>query len=305
MLQAFQKITRLFTTALLCAIFASPGLAADFTEGTAALDVKFSNQFVYTDANFMLPLFESPQTAAFFINPSAGFDVRLKGSHRTAQRLSIGLGQRFYLPGGQFGTSLLQKGIIAGWNAYVDGQYSMHSNFMGKGGLGIELMSDWVDMRVNGYLRFSEDKDLDKKVRRDNYYGTAYYRDSGGDDHEILRSGVDAEVGVRMPVPDYVGEMRVYGGAYYFDARHTDSIDGVVGRVEWNPIPFITLGAGLTDSKKLHGKSWNAHLGFRIPFSLNAASRGQSPLNPDFTPKTGNLWKDRYTSPVVRNTYMF
>lgn len=305
MLYASKKFLRLFGAALFCALLATPALAADFTEGTAAFDVKFSNQFVYTDANFMLPLFENPQTAAFFVNPSVGFDVRLKGSNRTSQRFSIGLGQRFYLPGGQFGASLLQKGAIIGWSAYIDGQYSMYSDFMSKGGLGIEFMSDWIDARVNGYLRFSEGKDMDRKVRRDHYYGTAYYRDSSGDDHEILRSGVDAEVGLRLPVPDYVGEMRVYGGTYYFDAKHTSSISGVVARFEWNPIPFITLGAGLTDSKKLHGQNWSAHLGFRIPFSLNAISRGRGPFSMDFTPKTGNLWNDRYTSPVIRNTYMF
>lgn len=304
---AAKRISVLPALALVfCILLAPAARAADFSEGSANFGVKFSDKFIYNDADFMLPLFESPQNAAFFINPSVGVDFRLKGSSRDSERFSFGLGQRLFLPGEQFGGAMggmLDKGIIIGWNGYIDLQYSMYDNFMTKGGIGLEVLSDWVDMRLNTYMRITDDKDLGKQVKGHNYYGTAMYRDSAGNDHEILRSGVDTEIGFRLPITDHVGEMRVYGGMYYFDTKHVSSISGVTTRFEWKPIPFMTLGAGWTDSRKLHGEKWSAQMGFHLPFSFNALMSGHSPFSLDFTPKTGNLWHDRYTSPVVRNTF--
>lgn len=281
--------------------------AADFSDGSANVRVKFSDKFVYTNADLMMPLFESPENAAFFINPVVGADFRLKGSSRTAGRFSIGLGQRLYLPGDQFDADmtagLFEKGIIIGWNGYFDLQYSMYDHFMNKAGLGAEMLSEWVDARINGYLRLTDDKNIGKPVRRYYYYGTGFYRDALGRDHEILRSGFDAEVGVRLPVPDQLGEMRVFGGGYYLDTSHVSSVSGVTARFEWNPIPFITMGVEWTNNRKLNGEKWNGQIGFHLPFSANALSTGYSPFNLDFTPKTGKLWHDRYSSSVRRNNF--
>lgn len=305
-----QRIKKLISVSLLvpaiCALLAAPGVAADFSEGTANFGVKFSDKFIYSNADFVLPLFESPENAAFFINPSAGFDMRLKGSTRSAQRFSIGLGQRLFLPGAQFSgfmNGIFDKGIIIGWNGYFDTQYSMYDNFMNKGGLGAEFLSDWVDMRVNGYLRFTDSKDARSSAARHHYYGTAVYRNASGQYREILRSGFDTEIGLRLPVPDQVGEMRVFGGLYYFDTSHVSSLSGVTTRFEWKPIPFISLGLGWTNKDKLHGENWNAQVGFHLPFSFNALMSGHNPFSLDFTPKTGNLWHDRYTSSVRRNNF--
>ena len=305
---AVKKINRLLIViSAMCVLVAATAQAADFSEGSANVRVKFSDKFIYSNADLMMPLFESPENAAFFINPVIGFDFKLKNSSRDAERFSFGLGQRLYLPGDQFDAAatggLFEKGIIIGWNSYFDLQYSMYDNFMNKAGLGAEMLSDWVDARVNAYIRLTDDKNLGKSVRRYNYYGTALYRDGFGRDHEILRSGLDGEVGVRLPVPDQVGEMRVFGGGYYFDTSHVSSISGITARFEWNPIPFLALGAEWTDSRKLNGEKWNAQLGFHLPFSANALTTGYSPINVDFTPKTGNLWHDRYTSSVRRNNF--
>lgn len=307
MLESTKKMFRLFLLiATLCVFSGVPGFAADFSEGTANFEVKFSDKFVYSNADFMLPLFESPESSAFFINPNAGFDLRLKGSSNDAERFGIGLGQRLYLPGAQFSgfmNGIFDKGVIIGWNGHLDTQYSMDDNFLSKVGLGAEFLSDWVDMRVNGYLRLTDDKSGSRKSHRYHYYGTGTYRNSKGKYRETLLSGVDTEFGLRLPVPDRIGEMRVFGGLYYFDASHVSSISGVTARFEWNPIPFMSLGVGWTNEEKLYGENWNAHLGFHLPFSFNALMSGHNPFSLDFTPKTGNLWHDRYTSSIRRNNF--
>lgn len=291
----------------ICVLMVASAQAADFSEGSANFRIKFSDKFIYNNIDLMMPLFESPENAAFFVNPVLGLDFKIKGSSRDVERFSIGLGQRFFLPGGQFeeGQSggLFEKGIIIGWNSYFDLQYSMYDNFMNKLGLGAEMLSDWVDARVNAYWRLTDDKTLGTRTRSYNYYGTGFYRDSSGRVHEVLRSGLDGEVGVRLPVPDQIGEMRVFGGGYYLDTSHVSSVRGVRARFEWNPIPFLTLGVDWTDNRKFNGEKWNAHLGFHLPFSINALTSGYSPFGVDFTPKTGNLWHDRYTNSVRRENF--
>lgn len=298
---ALKNTARLFLVFSLLILIAAPVKAADFSEGTANFEFKFSNKTLYSNADFMLPLYESPQSSAFFINPRAGFDWQVKGKNRHNERLSIGLGNRLFLPGDQFGAGLFEKGIIFGFNGYLDWQYSAYDNFLTKGGLGVEMLSDWVDARINGYLGFTDEKDLGGNKKSTHFYGTKLYRGSNGKDFETLLSGIDGEVGLRLPVVDNIGEMRVFGGLYYFDADHVSSVSGISARYEWKPIPFLSLNVGWTDNRRLNGEHWQAGLGFHLPFSFNALLSGHGPFALDFTPKTGNLWHDRYTESVRRN----
>ncbi|MDR2050365.1 MAG: inverse autotransporter beta domain-containing protein [Deltaproteobacteria bacterium] len=275
--------------------------SADFSEGAASFGAHFSDKALYSYADFFLPLYEVPENAAFFINPNLGFDLRLKNGGRNAERGSIGLGHRLYLPGGQFGSlggGLLDKGLILGFNWNLDGQYSPYDNFLFKTGGGVELLSDWVDMRLNGYFKLTGEKLVSRN--RGSLYGTAVYA-SGNKLYETLLSGVDGEIGLRAPIWEQLGELRFFAGAFYHDAGHVDRVDGFKARVEWNPIPSVVIGASCYSNRDLNGEKWQLHLGFRLPFSMNELLAGGNPFSVDTTPKTGNLWKDRYTAQVRRN----
>lgn len=303
-----KKLARLVLFAAIFTLGAAPlTWGADYSEGRFTFATKFSDKFIYNNFDFMLPLFESRENAAFFINPRLGVDFRIKSSTRDAERFSIGLGQRLFLPGSQFGNSLgssFEKGIIAGWSAHFDAQYSLYDNFMTKVGVGGEVLSEWVDVRVNGYVRLTGDKKTDSRGKsRYHYYGTGLYRHSDGKLGEILLSGVDGEVGGKLPVIDQLGEMRIFGGLYYYNSPHVRHVRGVSTRFEWKPIPFVSLNVGWTSSDRLNGANWFGGLGFHLPFSMNALSAGGSPMNADFTPRTGNLWHDRYTEPIRRNDF--
>lgn len=306
MRQTRQKNMRVMAlVAVICAFLAAPGQAADFSEGRFTVGTKFSDKFIYNNIDFMLPLFESPENASFFINPRVGIDFRIKGSSRNAERLSIGMGQRLFLPGEQFDGqtgSAFEKGMIIGWNANFDWQYSLYENFVSRVGLGGEMLSDWIDARLNAYVAITDDKSTGSRGKRRHTYGIGYYR-SGEKLREIALSGLEGEVGGRLPVIDQLGEMRIFGGVYYFDAKRVSSVSGVTARFEWVPIPFVSVGLGWTSSNKLHGEHWHGELAFQLPFSVNALLSGYSPFNVDFTPKTGNIWHDRYTSPVRRANF--
>ncbi len=293
---------------LLClALLAPPqAFSADFSEGTANFSGYFSNKILHTNASFIMPLYEAPQNAAFFVNPVVGFSTQLSGGSRHEERASIGLGNRLYLPGEQFKSmpgglgGLFSKGIIFGGNWYLDTQYSPYNNFLTKTGGGMELLSDWIDLRFNGYIKLTDQKDLGKHAKDCHFFGTAVYSGSKSD-HETLMPGFDMEAGFRLPIIDQLGEMKVFGGGYYYDARHVNEIKGVKARFEWSPLPAINFGVSYFSNKRLNGEKWLAQLSFKLPFSMNALQQGRNPFSVDYTPKTGNLWKDRYTTPVLRN----
>ena len=291
---------------ILCGLLASPAQtsrAADFSEGTASVNAYFSNKALYTNLDFMMPLFESPNNAAFFINPGGGINLRLKDNSRHTERVYFGIGQRLFLPGSQFkggpADALLGKGLIFGFNWFIDWQYSMYSHFMADTGGGVELLSDLVDLRLNTYFKLTDAKKLDHGPSPGGLYGTALYVDRGGI-YETLLNGVDGEVGFRLPIVDQIGEIRVFGGGFYHDAREVRRIRGIKGRIQWNPLPSIHIGAALFSNRHLNGEKWQLQFGFKLPFSANALSAGGSPFSIDNTPKTGNLWKDRFTTPIPR-----
>lgn len=309
MARYFKKQLWLVALTALLALWAnSSAWAADFSEGRLSIATKFSDKFIYNNLDFIMPLFESPENAAFFINPRIGVDFRHKGSTRDAERFSLGLGQRLYLPGEQFNRSgesgVFDGGVIIGWNANVDFQYSLYDNFMTKAGIGGEVLTEWVDARLNAYIRMTDGKKTGSRgTTRYHYYGVGMYRHADRETSEILLSGLDGEAGAKLPVIDQLGEMRVFGGLYYYNSPHVSHVRGLSTRFEWKPIPFVSLNVGWTSSDKLNGENWFGGVGFHLPFSMNAFSAGGSPVGADFTPVTGKLWHDRYTEPVRRNDF--
>lgn len=278
--------------------------AADFSEGAAGLSGYFSGKSLYSYLDFFLPLYEMPDNAVFFINPALGFSKQFVEGGRHEERLSFGLGHRIYLPGEQFGRGaggFFSKGLILGLNWHIDEMYSRYGNLFTRTGGGAELLSNWFDARFNCYFSLTKAKELDRHPgsRRD-FFGSATYND-GAYDYETMYSGMDGELGLRLPLVDQIGEIRLFGGAYYYTAGHVDKVSGLKARLEWNPLPSISLGAAVFSSRHLNGDRWQVQLGYRLPFSMNALWSGDNPFSMDNTPKTGNLWRDRSTYQVRRN----
>ncbi|MCL1916397.1 MAG: inverse autotransporter beta domain-containing protein [Desulfovibrionaceae bacterium] len=289
----------------LCAIILglSVGTAqgADFTDGTATFSGYFSREAVYGVADFMMPLFESPNNAAFFVNPGAGVNLKIKDGMHGAERAYMGIGHRVFLPGGQFGGSgPFHKGVILGLNWYLDGQYSMYDNILFDTGGGLEMLSDRLDARLNVYFRLTDEKEAGKNISGRGLYGAAVHSDSSGA-YETALGGADGELGYRLPLPDQLGEIWVFGGAYRLQGKRIENISGLKGRVQWNPLPSIHIGAGLFSTERFNGERWQIQLAYHIPISVNAMKGGGGLFRMDNTPKTGDLWRDRFTTPVLRH----
>jgi len=123
------------------------------------------------------------------------------------------------------------KSWIYGVNAGIDNRPFQAQNFL-QAGVGLEALSPNLELRVNGYIPFSQTSNL---------YSTAYNGAYGlvNDQLQLNRSrwfgvalgGIDAEVGT--PVARWQGgDLRLYASYYYLDGDYVSGSSGVRARAE-------------------------------------------------------------------------
>ena len=123
------------------------------------------------------------------------------------------------------------KSWIYGVNAGIDNRPFQAQNFL-QAGVGLEALSPNLELRVNGYIPFSQTSNL---------YSTAYNGAYGlvNDQLQLNRSrwfgvalgGIDAEMGT--PVARWQGgDLRLYAGYYYLDGDYVSGSSGVRARAE-------------------------------------------------------------------------
>ncbi|WP_341881265.1 inverse autotransporter beta domain-containing protein [Synechococcus sp. UW140] len=123
------------------------------------------------------------------------------------------------------------KSWIYGVNAGIDNRPFQAQNFL-QAGVGLEALSPNIELRVNGYIPFSQTSNL---------YSTAYNGAYGlvNDQLQLNRSrwfgvalgGIDAEVGT--PVARWQGgDLRLYASYYYLDGDYVSGSSGVRARAE-------------------------------------------------------------------------
>lgn len=133
------------------------------------------------------------------------------------------------------------KTWIYGVNAGIDNRPFQAQNFL-QAGLGIEAISPKLELRINGYIPFSQTSNL---------YATSYNGAYGlaNDQLQLNRSrwfgtalgGIDVEVGT--PVAHWQGsDLRLYAGYYYLDGDYVSGSSGVRARAELRLSRNISLG---------------------------------------------------------------
>ncbi len=212
------------------------------------------------EATLFVPLIQGDKTLLFT-------EFRGKVGDQWSNEANLALGLRHMLPGGW---------NLGAWAGGDSRETVSDNRFWGIAG-GFELLSHDFDARVNGYLAVS-DPALAPSLAEARIEGTRIFIQSAS---EVPLSGVDGEIGVRLPL-DLVGldtenhTFRVYGGGFHFDddAAATD-VTGPKARLEWRiddivaslPGSRLTLGAGWR-SDDLRGSHLEAGARLRIPFSV-------------------------------------
>ncbi|MGV3491506.1 MAG: right-handed parallel beta-helix repeat-containing protein [Devosia sp.] len=168
----------------------------------------------------------------------------IRGSLTSEGQLSgsLGLGVR-----GEVG-----EGWLLGGYGYLDmGQGLFGTNFT-QISAGIEALSDSFEFRINGYLPVGDTEAAVDEL------STVSFEDGGfavRQGYEVALHGVDAEIGVVLPVfeADDNKSLKLLANAYHFDSELSDAHTGVGLRAEFTigdlgdvlPGAALTLGAGL------------------------------------------------------------
>src|SRR3954454_23057161 len=105
-----------------------------------------------------------------------------------------------------FRQMLFDRNAILGVNAYYDSLQSEHDNDYKQLGLGAELLTRWVDARVNYVLPEDDRFEVDRT----------------GGHHSLKRfegamEGINSEIGFLIPGLDKYAEVRILGGYYHYD----------------------------------------------------------------------------------------
>jgi hypothetical protein len=223
-----------------------------------------SGRWVFTN-DFILPVYHT-DASALFLNPRSTFD------DSGAWEVNVGVGYRH----------LIADTAILGGNVYYDMSTRYYENsltlekkeqFYDQLGTGIEVLTDWVNVRANGYLHLTGDARADDYSYR--FSGPGIWG-SGRSSTEAL-SGIDGEVGFKIPgLSDYV-ETWVYGGGYAFWGEHITNVTGYKTRIEIIPAGLVRMSVGYSNDR-INGNQVEGSLALDIPFSVTNLVTGKNPF---------------------------
>jgi trimeric autotransporter adhesin len=142
-------------------------------------------------------------------------------------------------------------------------------------GLGLESLGEVWDFRLNGYIPLGNNRQLINETRSDTGYSisTQFERNllllSSRREQQVTRIyeaglfGWDAEAGAKLA--EWTdGDLRAFGGVYFYDAEGTDSTLGWRLRLQARPTQNLTLGLAVQDDN-LFGTNLVASVGLTFP----------------------------------------
>lgn len=235
------------------------------------------------EANLFVPLYQDSDTLLFT-------DLRGMFDDQNAREGNFGLGLR----------QMLSSGWNVGAYGYLDIRRSSYGNTFHQVTLGAEALSETFDLRANAYLPVGESE---VRIGSTSSSSTGPWTSqaviSGTSlaiQHQAVKTtttsyevekamaGVDAEVGVRLPVfePDSGFDLRAFFGGYYFDGSGVEAVGGPRARLELTAqdlagIPGVKLTGGVTyQSDNVRGDQWIAEARLRVPLQPPAPAPDQA-----------------------------
>lgn len=235
--------------------------AGDVTGGIEGSDRNWDS---YID--FIVPL-AGNEKSFIFLSPRGSMTGK-NALENDAGEFNLGVGYRKY-------TEKFFNGSIIGINAYYDTRNSDLANHFQQIGLGAELLTRHFDLRINGYFPIGDnDYFLGKvyNVFKDNHVAATYF-------YESAAGGFDSEIGFNLPIPEWAGELRLFGGYYYFSSDILEeTYSGFKGRAEYRPLSILSLNYSVYQDDDFTGSNWRAGADIKIPFDFRTLLRGSNPF---------------------------
>jgi len=156
------------------------------------------------------------------------------------------------------------------WGGYMsyDNRHTGHNTF-NQLGLGIESLGTIWDFRVNGYLPIGDTRQgVGDAGVRDIFFRRNFLILEQGQNKEAAMGGWDAEVGAKLARIGIDGDLRGYGGLYWYDAEGSSEIWGWRVRLEARPSDNFNLGLSLQNDDLF---------GTNLVFTVGATFPGSRP----------------------------
>lgn len=156
------------------------------------------------------------------------------------------------------------------WGGYMsyDNRHTGHNTF-NQLGLGIESLGTVWDFRVNGYLPIGDTRQgVGDAGVRDIFFRRNFLILEQGQNKEAAMGGWDAEVGAKLARIGIDGDLRGYGGLYWYDAEGSSEIWGWRVRLEARPSDNFNLGLSLQNDDLF---------GTNLVFTVGATFPGSRP----------------------------
>jgi hypothetical protein len=208
------------------------------------------------------------------------------------------------------GLEFLSSWVDARANYYLPegGQQLTDSMSMSQQEVQSGSASQYASTETSGY---SEPYAVDHEFRQDSFTIREEWRMTQSwrrettttrffDRFEEALEGWNAELGVRLPLPETWGQYRIFGGLYDFQGDQTENIRGVQGRFEARVLPAITLDAMIFEDDKLYGTDWYAGFRMTVPLDFARLAAGKNPFAGAFERRAQDL-RSRLFDPVIRN----
>ncbi len=184
------------------------------------------------------------------------------------------------------------KNFIVGANVYWDAINSAHDNDFNQLGLGLEVLSHWVDARFNYYLPEDEQYVVGRSTASSS---SAFERDTfqnGVQTHsrtetnrrqtfqrrEAGLEGYNSEIGFLLPGIPARFETRAFVGYYHYDNPFGSDFDGFKARLETHLLKGVVADVEYWDDASLMGGHWTAELSASVPFSIENLIKGRNPF---------------------------
>jgi hypothetical protein len=220
--------------------------------------------------DFLVPIYQGKRNIVFF-NP------KFTPNNHEGWEVNLGLGYRHLL---------LDELLVLGINGFYDTRRTDWGTYHRQWGLGAEVMTElpvaeaWdlgLTGRINGYFGLTSPRveGLGSPLAHYFFKDIGIYLESGRVEEAL--SGLDAEVGLRIPyLSDYV-ETWFYAGGYHYEGKYVADVNGLMTRLEVIPTDFLRLSFEYRNDNINHDEFFG-EVALEIPFSIDNLMAGKNPF---------------------------
>ena len=193
--------------------------------------------------------------------------------------------------GGGYRHILWDNQLMLGVNAYYDiKKHGDSGKYFDQWGMGFEAMGEFDNVlaaggglgltgRFNFYVPLEGSKSSGSGGAGGGYSFSSlgiYSLGGGGTIYEPL-TGLDYEMGMRIPYLSNYVETWAYGGGYHYWGRESGHLDGFCGRIEVIPTDFLALDFEYRNDN-WQGEEFYGEVKVEVPFSIGNLVTGKNPF---------------------------